>query len=119
MTDVVISLANGEDIDRLAEVEIKAFDCDKDSVIWKLMYPPNQRLSMEDRIKNRAQSGFDLEARCFVKATVKDRIVGYAEWVPPGCDDTSVNITGTSFTDRFKSQVNNTRRNYLGSERYW
>lgn len=122
---ISVSAAEATEAMRLAEVEFAAFEADSASLIWPLLHPHDAPFGVERQMEERAgriQEMIKHNTRRITKATIEGRIVGYAEWVPPGADD-MVHLEDSReaacFTQRFQRCLSQTRADVLGQSKYW
>lgn len=118
---VLIGRAHNDECEQLARLEFASFAADKTSIIGPLMFPPAPDKVQQERIQGRAQSLREVleEGKHIVmNAKIDGKIVGYAEWIPPGQDSFTVPDVG-GFKERFLRQTNTTRQGQLRGSRYW
>jgi hypothetical protein len=118
---VFVGKAHHDECEQMARLEFASFAADKTSIIGPLMFPPASEEIQEQRVQERAQSlrkELD-EGKCsLITAKIGGKLVGYADWVPPGQDNFAIPDIG-GFKGRFYRQVSTTRQGQLQGTRYW
>jgi hypothetical protein len=121
-SDVIVTSAKHEECEQMARLEFASFAADTTSITGPLMFPLDVSDEVrEQRVQTRTQGlqkTIEAGKRKLITAKIDERIVGWAEWVPPGHDSFDVpDVDG--FMKRFISQVSATREGAVAGTRYW
>ena len=116
-----VDVAGQRDFETLAEIQLRAFENDSDSLLFPLLHPPS---TLKPRPAARLRIATDMARResnghRFTKAIRwekgKGEITGFVEWVLSTHPSHSMPLpnVGDTFSEKFSAQVEKTRHEFF------